>query len=176
MHRGIHALAFCAAVALTAVASPVCPQTLQDKLRDDKTIWIPKGDPEMAAAMQQARSTLAEFLALADAPRPSTSLFSVKVGIPAKDIVEYFWIAPFTHQNGRFSGKINNTPEIADTVKLGDTITFEQDQIVDWMYVENGRLKGKRLKGNYTACVLLKREPREEAEAAILIYGMDCKL
>jgi hypothetical protein len=45
----------------------------------------------MAAAMQKARSTLADFLALADAPRPSTSLFAVKVGIPAgENHLEYF--------------------------------------------------------------------------------------
>ena len=171
MHRGIRALAFLAAVALTIAAPRAGAQTLQQKLERDKTIWIPKGDPEMAAAMRQARSTLAEFLALADNPRPSTSMFSVKVGIPAKDIVEYFWIGRFAHEDKRFSGKIDNTPEVADTVKLGDTITFDQDQIVDWMYVESGRLKG-----NYTACVLFKREPRAEAEAVIAKYGMDCKL
>jgi uncharacterized protein YegJ (DUF2314 family) len=171
MHRGIHALTFCAAIALTAVASPVCSQNVDEKQRADRTLWIPKGDPDMAAAMQRARSTLAEFLALADAPLPSTSLFTVKVGIPAKGTMEYFWIIPFTHRNGRFSGKIDNTPELADSVRLGDTITFDQDQIVDWGYLENGRIKG-----NYTLCVLLKREPREESEAFIARSGMDCRL
>ena len=101
-----------------------------------------------------------------------TSGFAVKIGIPAtKDQVEYFWIGPFTHENGRFSGKIDNKPEIVDSVKFGDTITFDQDRIVDWTYVANGRMKG-----NFTACVLFKREPREEAQAIIAKYGMDCQL
>jgi uncharacterized protein YegJ (DUF2314 family) len=56
-------------------------------------------------------------------------------------------------------------------VKLGDTITFDEEQIVDWGYIENGRLKG-----NYTLCVLLKREPRKEAQALIARYSMDCRL
>ena len=147
------------------------PDKLQDKLKDDHTFWIPKGDPDMAEAMRQARATLAEFLSLADAPRPKTSLISVKVGIPAKAAAEYFWISPFTRDNGRFSGKIDNEPNHADNVKLGDTITFDEEQIVDWSYIENGRLKG-----NYTLCAILKREPREQAEALIAKYGMDCKL
>lgn len=156
----------------TLAAAGAGAQTLQDKITRDQTIWIPDGDPDMAAAMQTARSTLGDFLALADAPRPPTSLFAVKVGIRAdQHHVEYFWIGPFTHANGRFSGKIDNEPELAKSVKLGDTITFGEDQIVDWLYLEDGRMRG-----NYTACVLFRREPREQAEAAIAKYRMDCKL
>ena len=83
-------------------------QSLQGKPKDDYAFWVADGDPDMAEAMRKARSTLAEFLRLADAPRPETSLFSVKIGIPAKGAVEYFWIIPFTRENGRFSGKIDN--------------------------------------------------------------------
>ena len=153
-------------------ASGAGGQTLQEKIGRDQTLWIVDGDPDMAAAMQQARATLPEFLALADAPRPSTSLFAVKVGIRADARhVEYFWIGSFTRANGRFSGKIDNEPELAKNVKLGDTITFGEDQIVDWLYLENDRMRG-----NYTACVLFRREPRKQAEAAIAQYRMDCKL
>jgi uncharacterized protein YegJ (DUF2314 family) len=166
-------LALVALAGLLAVAASGAPaQTLQEKVRRDQTLWIQDGDPAMVAAMQQARSTLGDFLALADAPRPSTTYFAVKVGIPAgARNVEYFWIGPFGRANGRFSGKIDNRPELATTVKLGDTITFGEEQIVDWLYVENGQMKG-----NYTACVLFRREPREQAEAVIAKYRMDCKL
>jgi uncharacterized protein YegJ (DUF2314 family) len=166
MHRTIVILLLCAVAATQASG-----QTLQQKLDRDQTLWIPDGDPDMAAAMRKARATLAEFLALADAPRPSTSLFAVKVGIRANEHVEYFWIGPFTHANGRFSGKIDNEPELAKNVKLGDTITFGEDEIVDWLYLED-----RRVRGNFTGCVLFRREPREQAEAVIAKYGMDCKL
>ncbi|HEY1542695.1 MAG TPA: DUF2314 domain-containing protein [Xanthobacteraceae bacterium] len=157
---------------MIAAAAGATAQTLQEKLDRDQTLWVPNGDPDMATAMQKARSTLPDFLALVAAPRQSTSLFAVKVGIRADDRhVEYFWIGPFTHTDSRFSGKIDNEPELAKNVKLGDTVTFGEDQIVDWLYLENGRMKG-----NYTACVLFRREPREQAEAAIAKYGMDCKL
>ena len=32
------------------------------------------------------------------------------------------------------------------------------------------------MKGNFTACVLFRHEPREQAEAEIAKYGMDCNL
>jgi len=153
-------------------ASGACSQTLQDKINRDQTLENLEGDPDMAAAMRQARAGLPGFLALANAPRPSTSVFAVKVGIRAdQKHVEYFWITPFTRANGRFSGRIDNEPELAKSVKLGETITFGEDEIVDWLYVDNGRMKG-----NYTACVLFRRQPREEAEAVIAKYRMDCKL
>lgn len=176
MPPGTHLLGLFAAIVAMAVGWQACGQSTRGGLKDDDRIfrsphWVPKGDPDMAEAMRKARSTLADFLRLADAPRPSTSLFSVKVGIPAQDTVEYFWIIPFTRENGRFSGKIDNEPDLADSVKLGDTITFDEGQIVDWSYIENDRFKG-----GYTLCALLKHESREQAEALIARSGMDCKL
>ena len=171
MSPGTHLFGMFAAVVAMVVGWQACGQSVQSERKRDHIFWVPKGDPDMAEAMRKARSTLAEFLRLAEAPHPSTPLFAVKVGIPAKGTVEYFWIIPFTRENGRFSGKIDNDPNLADNLKLGDTITFDEEQIVDWSYIENGRLKG-----NYTLCALLKHRPREEAEALIAKYGMDCQL
>lgn len=165
------ALAGLAALA-TVAASGATAQALQEGIKRDRTIEVIAGDPEMAVAMKQARSTLPDFLALSDAPRPSASGFAVKVGVRADDRhVEYFWIGPFKHANGRFSGTIDNIPELAKSVKLGDIIRFGEDEIVDWLYLDNGRMKG-----NFTACVLFRHEPREQAEAEITKYGMDCNL
>ena len=41
---------------------------------------------------------------------------------------------------------------------LGDIIQFKDAQIVDWMYLDDGAMKG-----NYTVCALLKREPKAES-------------
>jgi hypothetical protein len=32
------------------------------------------------------------------------------------------------------------------------------------------------MRGNYTACPLLKREPKEQARAFIKQYGLDCEI
>jgi uncharacterized protein YegJ (DUF2314 family) len=163
-------LALALAVAGAAQAGA---QTVLDKIRRDETIWLPKDDPDMATAMHTAREALPQFLALWRAPRPSTSHFAVKVGIhdEARDLVEYFWITPFVEKDGRYSGQIDNEPDTVKTVKLGDTINFGPEEIVDWLYVDGGDMKG-----NYTACSLLRRAPRQEAEAAIKRFRMSCEL
>ena len=154
-----------------AVAGQACAQTALDKIERDQTFWAPKGDPDMAAAMRKARETLPQFLALTRNPPASASDFGVKVGVRAKnrDVVEYFWISDFVEKDGRFSGRIDNDPDTVDTVKLGDTISFSQDDIVDWIYLD-----GRRIKGNYTLCVMLRRSPAEEAQAVVRKYGIDC--
>jgi uncharacterized protein YegJ (DUF2314 family) len=156
-----------------AGGAQVCAQTVLDKIQRDEVIWLPKGDPDMAAAMRKARETLPQFLALWRAPRASTSHFAVKVGIHdrARDLVEYFWITPFVEKDARYSGQIDNDPNTVKTVKLGDTISFGPEEIVDWLYLDGGEMKG-----NYTACSLFRRAPRQEAEAAIKRFGMSCEL
>jgi uncharacterized protein YegJ (DUF2314 family) len=72
-------------------------------------------------------------------------------------------------KNGRFSGTLDNDPDTVTTIKFGDTISFDEREIVDWLYLD-----GRRLKGNFTLCVLLRRSPRAEAEAVMTKYGLEC--
>jgi uncharacterized protein YegJ (DUF2314 family) len=96
--------------------------------------------------------------------------FAVKAAVPVSaGDAEYFWITPFTNQNGQFSGAINNTPRMAKTVKLGQTISFSQADIVDWMYMD-----GHAMKGNYTACALLRSASKREVEEFEERFGLDC--
>jgi uncharacterized protein YegJ (DUF2314 family) len=53
--------------------------------------------------------------------------------------------------------------------KFGQTITFKEDEIVDWLYLEDGKMIG-----NFTACAMLKREPPQEAEKFIRQFGLRC--
>jgi uncharacterized protein YegJ (DUF2314 family) len=167
-----------ATIALLTIALAVAgggqaqAQTVLDRIKRDEVFRLPKDDPAMAAAMRKARETLPQFLALWRAPRASTSHFAVKVGInDDANGVEYFWITPFVEKDGRYSGRIDNDPNTVKNVKLGDSIRFGQEEIVDWLYLD-----GTDMKGNYTACELFRREPRREAEAAIKRFRMSCEL
>src|SRR5262245_9497577 len=91
-----------------------------------------------AEAIHHARKSLPQFLALARHPRPSMTGFSVKIALLAKNGFELFWIHPFAHVDERFIGQINNTLRSAMTLKLGDTISFLRNEIVDWMYIDGG--------------------------------------
>ncbi len=147
--------------------SPIGPTA---KAERDQVATVANSDPAMAAAMRKARATLPDFLATAAAPKPNMEGFAVKVAIPvsAHD-AEYFWIAPFTDSDGHFSGAINNTPRLAKTVKLGQTIAFHQSDIVDWMYMD-----GHTMKGNYTACALLNSASPREVEEFKERFGLNC--
>src|SRR5262245_25919172 len=98
----------------------------------------------MAIAYKKARETLPEFLALVRAPRPSIKGFAVKVPIPygRGNDAEFFWISPFEERDGKFRGRINNEPRLAQSVKNGQIISFLENDIVDWLYHEDGKMVG----------------------------------
>jgi uncharacterized protein YegJ (DUF2314 family) len=149
-------------------ATPLAAQTVLEKAARDETASVADTDPRHGAAMRKAQSTLADFLKVAAAPKPGTLGFSLKVAVREGERVEYFWITPFTNNGSQFSGEINNTPRVVHSVKLGQTA---QSDIVDWLYIENGMMRG-----NYTACALLKSAPKNEAEEFKKTFGLNCDL
>lgn len=161
-------------VAIVLVAFSLTPataaETAVDRAKEDEIVAVPKGDPDMEAAFRQARETLKTFLDLARTPRSTITSMAVKVAVRDGGETEYFWISPFTEQDGRFVGKINNTPRSVHNVKLGQTITFKQSDVVDWLYRENGKMFG-----NFTACALLKHVPPSEMQAFKREYGLNCE-
>jgi uncharacterized protein YegJ (DUF2314 family) len=169
--RDIQSAAGLLAAILLFANAQAAAHTALEKAARDELFLIPQGDPDMAAAMRKARAGLREFFALAQSPKPSMKGFSVKVGVRSGAGREFFWIRPFERKGNRYSGRLNNTPRVVTHLKAGDTITFGENEIVDWTYTEDGKMKG-----NYTACPLLKREPKEQAQAFIKQYGLDCEL
>jgi uncharacterized protein YegJ (DUF2314 family) len=143
--------------------------TLVDKARRDEVALVEKDDPDMAAAFRKARETLPEFLALASAPPPTATNLAVKIAIPDGDGNEYFWLTRFAPRGDKYTGRINNTPRAAKQVKFGQVVEFSEAEIVDWLYMEGGKMHG-----NFTACALLKREPPDQIEAMKKQYGLSC--
>jgi len=157
-----------AIVAAGLNAGPARSQSLVDKAQRDEIARVAEDDPIMARAWTRACETLPGFLDVASHPPPGTDGFSVKVAIREGDVAEYFWITPFSRSGTRFSGRLDNQPRTVHGVALGQTISFLQTEIVDWMYMD-----GKRMMGNYTARALLqKASPAERAEFKQR-YGLD---
>ena len=158
------------AVLVTAAHTvPTLAQTLMDRAQRDELFLVPNEDPGMAAAMRKARTTLKDFLATASKPAPTMKGFAVKVPVHDGKEAEYFWIAPFERKGARFSGQINNTPRTVRNVKAGQTIEFAEEEIADWLYLDNDKMKG-----NYTACVLIRSSPKDQQEAFKKRFGLDC--
>ena len=168
----MRALSYSAIVLVAFSLTPaIGAETAVDRAKQDEIVAVPKGDPDMEAAFRQARETLKTFLDLARTPRPSITSMAVKVAVRDGGDTEYFWISPFTEQDGRFVGKVNNTPRSVHNVKLGQSIAFKQSDVVDWLYRENGKMYG-----NFTACALLKHVPPSEMAAFKREYGLNCDI
>jgi len=159
------------AAAAIAVAVPASAQSITEKAERDEVALVSKNDPVMAAAMTKARATLPDFLKIAAAPPAKTEAFAVKVAIREGANAEYFWIIPFEPKGDTFTGKLDNTPRLVRNTKMGDTLSFTKAEIVDWMYMDNGAMKG-----NHTACALMKKATQKDRDAFKKRFGLDCDL
>jgi uncharacterized protein YegJ (DUF2314 family) len=158
-----------AILVIATFSNSMSAQTISDKAARDDIVNVAKDDPIMLAAMRNARASLPDFLALAAAPPAKAGGFSVKVAVRDHGRVEYFWVGPFEHKGGQFSGRLDNRPRVVRNVTFGETISFAEADIVDWTYMNDGKMQG-----SYTTCAILKREPRVEAEAMMKQYGLTC--
>jgi uncharacterized protein YegJ (DUF2314 family) len=144
-------------------------QSVLARAKRDEAFLVTKEDPAMAAARSKARAILAGFLAIAKQPTPAMRNFALKVRVSDSNGVEYFWVTQFSANSGRFSGKIDNTPRMVRSVAAGQIIEFGEGEITDWMYMDGGKMKG-----NYSACALLRREPKDQQDAVKNRFGLTC--
>ncbi len=165
----VHVALLIAVALWPAVAS--AQSSVRERIERDELAIVEESDPVMVAAIRKGRETLPEFLRLANSPHPTMQNFSVKVPVRAGDQYEYFWVKDFKKADEVYSGRIDNIPRWATHLKDGDTITCREDEIVDWLYVQSGKMKG-----NFTFSALMQRESRAEARAMIRRFGADCKL
>lgn len=136
----------------------------------DTTVTIATADPKLKDAKARAVATVDDFLQVALSQKPGTSKHAVKIPITDGQNTEVFWVNHITRQpDGRFSGRIDNTPTLVKTVKTGQTLSFSKDQIVDWVYMERGRMTG-----NFTICVLLDETTEPKLSEVQKTFGVDC--
>lgn len=129
--------------------------------------YVGADDPGMNAAIRKAGVTLPEFKAVLAAPPARASGFAVKVAFPyGSNNEEHIWLTAPKFANGHVSGVINNEPVDVTTVKLGQQVSVPETRVSDWMYVQDGVLRG-----GYTVRVLLDRMPAAEQERLVRDMG-----
>jgi len=136
---------------------------------DDKVVNVARDDPDMAAAIAQARASLDQFLSLSDAPPAGTTGYKLKVEVKDGDTSEHFWIIPFHKTATGFVGTLANEPQAVHNVTAGQELEFTRDDISDWGYTRNGRQVG-----SFTVCALFKTMSKEESDYYRENYGFDC--
>lgn len=122
---------------------------------------LEESDAEMNEAIEAARSSLSRFEEAMLSNNPQYDLFALKVMFP--DQVggsEHIWITDLILEGGQYRGLVGNEPQYTIIVEAGQEVTVDPEKISDWMYVEDGKLRG-----GYTFRVLRNRmSPHERTE------------
>jgi uncharacterized protein YegJ (DUF2314 family) len=108
----------------------------------DKVVNVADDDVRVNAAMEKAKTTVDEFIAALQNPKPSQSGFSIKKKFSSGKGNEHMWLTPVRYDGKAFHGTVNNEPVTVKTVRMGQNVTVEPAQISDWMYIDNRKLKG----------------------------------
>lgn len=108
------------------------------------SLVVPKADPSMAEAMDQARAAVPYFIDILQNYAAVVS-YSVKIRIEDEFGREYFWLENTQWQNGAFVGTIGNDPEHTRCVTYGQKVSVSPNDVYDWYYMWDGKMRG-----NYT--------------------------
>jgi uncharacterized protein YegJ (DUF2314 family) len=117
----------------------------------------PSDDKEMNDAVANAKSTLDEFDKAFQSNKFDTSTFALKVRFPTESGAEHIWATSIQIENGSYYGIIDNLPNAATQVKLGERMKLNKENITDWMYADNGTLRG-----GYTIQLIRTRMSEQE--------------
>ena len=135
-----------------------CKKSDKVEREDQPTIYnVENQDAEMNNIIIKAKQTLPEFYKVLESGNPNHEAFAVKVRFKINNDGEHIWINSLFKRNGEYFGVVDNLPEFAKEVKQGDTIKIDTDKVSDWMYLDNGELKG-----GYTIRLLRTRMSEEE--------------
>ncbi len=104
---------------------------------------VMEDDPQMAAAIEEARATLDQAIAAVPNRDEGHLDVLVKAGFPTPDDgTEYLWLVVEGYDDGVFHTWVGNVPAYTEVVTYDDEIDVTAEQISDWMVVEDGVMRG----------------------------------
>lgn len=126
---------------------------------EDKVVAFSSEDANMNAAIAKARASLPQFWEKFAKPAANETDFGVKLGISDGTQTEHFWCSDIQGDAKSATCAIANEPQLVFKVKMGERVTIEPVIISDWMYRQNGKIKGGE-----TIRVIIPQLAPEEAE------------
>ncbi len=105
-------------------------------------------DEEIAQAIEDARESFAEFVEESLDPDTNGVGFVANIGIDPSDadlrnMIQVSTIEPMP--SGRYEGVVSNFPA-AEGLASGDQIEFGLDHVIEWMWVDDGKIRGAQVK------------------------------
>ncbi len=120
----------------------------------DPIIDVAEDDLEVRAAEREALENLPTFIKALNSPGPGQTGFAIKVEFVDGEEAEFMWLSELSYAADQFNGVLNNLPQRVSNLKLGDRVTVDKERVTDWLYMENGTMRG-----GYTVKVLMSRQP-----------------
>jgi uncharacterized protein YegJ (DUF2314 family) len=121
---------------------------------------VSEDDAEMNTAIQTAKQTLNTFDSALQSKNSSYYFFALKARFDVEQGTEHIWLADVIRKDGQYKGVIDNIPKSIRGIRSGDTITLDTGRVTDWMFLENGKLRG-----GYTIRVVRRHMTQKEREA-----------
>jgi uncharacterized protein YegJ (DUF2314 family) len=123
---------FVVASVLAAAAMVGVSACKQDR-SGDPVVRIPKDDPRLAAATQEAQQRWPEFVTMLQDRKPDTS-YAVKRAFPVKaGGAEHMWVQVESIDGTSITGRLDNDPVEDVGVTAGQTVTFQLSEMEDWL-------------------------------------------
>lgn len=137
--------------ALATIATPLAARA------QDRTVNVAASDPQMNAAIAQAKRELSVFFGHVGAPGPGENHFLIKYDVQPGTPVEFVWAEIISHANAQSVAKLVNASNDGHFA-LGLQVRVNDADVIDWGYRKDGVMQG-----NYTTRVLIGRIPESEA-------------
>lgn len=115
-------------------------------------------DPEMHAAVVEARATLSEFYKRLESPQEGDNGFSLKVKFTDENGSEELWLSKIKVDGDYLKGVLSNEPVTVKNLTVGTEYSIKEDDIRDWLYFKN-----RTMIGNKTIYPMIKTLPPREA-------------
>lgn len=154
------------------IAVSASAQSITERAERGEVTHMARENPAMQRAFQKARASLDEYFKIAANPPADASMFAVKVALSDGKNTEYFWVNRVVATSSGYTGHLGNEPRLVKKYRFDEKLAFDRIQIVDWTYHDQD---GRRMRGNFTACALLTNEPKEQAQAFMRKYGLECE-
>lgn len=135
---------------------------------------VKEDDVQLIQAIEKAKHTLKYFKDCLENPKPQQTYFSIKTKLIDGNHVEHIWLDAVEISDKVVYGILNNVPANLKNVELGKRIGVSENEITDWLIIENNRLIG-----GYTIRAIrdkMSRAHRELFESTInfkIDHGVD---
>lgn len=113
--------------------------------REGEPDYIRTSDDELLEkAVAEAKRTLPTFDETLRAKAANTTDFALKKGFGYGEDggEEHIWLINVEPTENGYRGEINNDPVEATFLKLGEIVEIKPEEVSDWMYFEDGKLRG----------------------------------